>query len=77
MLSAAAHGKGIAEEATKAALAWAEQIHATKRMTCIIRQNHFASLHIAAKLGFTEFVRTDYKGSPIVIFERPSISRRS
>jgi RimJ/RimL family protein N-acetyltransferase len=77
VLSSAAHGKGIAEEATKAALAWAEQVHATKRVTCIVRPNHFASLHIAAKLGFREFVRTDYNGSPIVIFERASTARRS
>jgi len=64
VLSAAAHGKGIAEEATKAALAWQSKFHATKRVTCIIRQNHFASLHIAAKLGLTEFARTDYNGKP-------------
>jgi RimJ/RimL family protein N-acetyltransferase len=59
VLSTAVHGKGIAEEATRAALAWAERDHAAKRVTCIIRPNHFASLRIAAKLGFTEFVRTD------------------
>jgi RimJ/RimL family protein N-acetyltransferase len=74
VLSTAAHGKGIAEEATRAVLAWAEQDHASKRVTCIIRPNHFASLRIAAKLGFTEFARTDYNGSPIVVFERLSKS---
>ena len=70
VLSSAAHGKGIAEEATRAALAWAEHVHTSKRVTCIIRPNHLASLHIAAKLGFTEFARTEYNGSPIVILER-------
>jgi RimJ/RimL family protein N-acetyltransferase len=77
VLSTAVHGKRIAEEATRAALAWAERDHATKRVTCIIRPNHFASLHIAAKLEFTEFMRTDYNGSPIVIFERHSTVHRS
>jgi RimJ/RimL family protein N-acetyltransferase len=77
VLSTAAHGNGIAEEATKAALTWAEREHATKKVTCIIRPNHFASLHIAGKLGFTEVVRTDYAGGPIVIFERASSLHRA
>jgi RimJ/RimL family protein N-acetyltransferase len=77
VLSTAAHGKGIAEEAMRAALAWAERDHATKRVTCVIRPNHFASLRIAAKLEFTELLRTDYNGSPIVVFERPSTVRRA
>lgn len=71
-LCTAAHGKGMAEEAARAALGWAAREHATHRVTCIIRPNHFASLHIAAKLGFTEVAQTDYNGGPIVILERSS-----
>ncbi len=75
VLATAAHGKGIAEEAMRAVLAWEEREHASHRVTCIIRPNHFASLHIAAKLGFKEIVRTEYNGGPIVIFERASSVR--
>jgi len=76
-LRTAAHGKGFAEEAMRAALAWAGRVHATRRITCIIRPNHLASLHIAGKLGFTEIARTQYNGSPIVVFERASSARGS
>jgi RimJ/RimL family protein N-acetyltransferase len=77
VLSTAAQGKGMAEEAMRAALAWADCNHAPKRVTCIIRPEHFASLHIASKLGFAEFERTDYKGEPIVLLERGARARGS
>jgi len=77
VLSTAVHGQGIAEEAMGAALAWADHAHGGKRMTCIIRPDHLASLHIAAKLGFSEFARTNYGGSPIVVLERAPKARGS
>jgi RimJ/RimL family protein N-acetyltransferase len=77
VLSTAVHGKGMAEEAMRAALAWTDCEHATKRVTCIIRPEHFASLHIASKLGFSEFDRTNYKGEPVVLLERAARARES
>jgi len=77
VLSTVVHGKGMAEEAMRAALAWADCDHATKRVTCIIRPEHFASLHIASKLGFSEFTRANYNGGPIVLLERAAVSRES
>jgi RimJ/RimL family protein N-acetyltransferase len=70
VLSSTVHGRGMAVEAMRAALAWADCSHATKRITCIIRPEHLASLHIAEKLGFSEFGRANYKGEPIVLLER-------
>lgn len=70
VLATAFHGKGLAEEAMRGALAWADRAHAGRTISCIIRPAHHASLHIAAKLGFVETARTDYNGSPIVMLER-------
>lgn len=76
-LSTIAHGKGLAEEATRAALAWADREHGAKRRTCIIHPDHVASLHIAAKLGFAEFARAHYNGGPVVLLERTATAARS
>ncbi len=69
-LSTASQGKGMAEEAMRAALAWADAVHAARRVTCIIRPDHAASLHIASKLGFVEYARANYNGDAIVLLER-------
>ncbi len=70
VLSAAAQGRGLAEEAMRAALAWADAHRPGRRITCIIRPDHAASLHVAAKLGFRAFARCDYLGAPMVLLER-------
>lgn len=70
VLGTAFHGKGMAEEAMRGALGWADRAHGGKKISCIIRPEHHASLHIAGKLGFIEVARTDYNGGPIVVLER-------
>jgi RimJ/RimL family protein N-acetyltransferase len=72
VLATAAHGKGLAEEAMQACLDWADRTLPDKRVTCIIRPDHAASLHIAMKLGFREFSTSDYTGKPIAVLERRS-----
>ncbi len=74
VLASAFHGKGMAEEAMRAVLAWADRTHAGKRITCIIRPGHLASLRVAAKLQFSEVARTDYDDAPIVVLERRVIA---
>ena len=69
-LAGAAQGRGLAEEAMRAALAWAATHGIGERITCIISPDHAASLHVADKLGFAEFARTSYSGQPIVLLER-------
>lgn len=70
-LVTAMHGKGLAEEAMRAALGWAHLHGARERITCLIHPDHAASLHVAGKLGFAEFARSTYNGNPVVLLERP------
>ncbi len=66
----AAHGKGLAEEAVRAVLDWGATFRPGGRATCMIAHDHAASIRVAQKLGFREFARTPYHGSPVVLFER-------
>ena len=64
-------GRGLAEEAMRAALAWGEEHGTGSRFTCIIHSDNAASLHLAGKLGFTAFARALYNAHPVVLMERP------
>ena len=70
VLAAPMQGQGLAEEAMRAAIDWADIAHASKRQTAIIDPEHGASLRVAEKLGFREFARATYHDSPIVMLER-------
>lgn len=70
-LAGAAQGKGLAEEAMRAALGWADAHGTGTRITCMIHPNHAASLHVAGKLGFVVFRQGAYNGHPMVLLERP------
>jgi RimJ/RimL family protein N-acetyltransferase len=65
-----AQGKGLVEEAMRAALAWGDMHGTGTRYTATIHPDHAASIHVAQKLGFTEFARTTYHDSPVVLLER-------
>ncbi|HEY5337032.1 MAG TPA: GNAT family N-acetyltransferase [Rhizomicrobium sp.] len=64
------HGKGYAQEAVKAALAWGGTKFGPVAMRCIIAPENAPSVRLAKKFGFAEFIRTTYKGNPTVMFER-------
>jgi RimJ/RimL family protein N-acetyltransferase len=66
------HGKGHALEGARAAVAWGEKHFGGQPIRCIISPENVASLKLAEKLGFKEFVRTTYKGDDIVMLERAS-----
>jgi RimJ/RimL family protein N-acetyltransferase len=66
----AMQGRGLAEEAMRAAIAWADCAHPGPPMTCIIQVGHAASLRVAAKLGFTPYAETTYHGDPVTMLER-------
>ncbi len=70
VLATAMHGRGLAEEAMRAALAWADVRHPAARITCMIQTDHAASLHVAGKLGFAAFADTAYHGVDMVLLER-------
>ena len=69
-LRPAMHGKGYATEAMLAMLAWAERHFSRRDFVCMIAPDNAASLRVAEKLGYREFARTDYKGSPTVLMRR-------
>jgi RimJ/RimL family protein N-acetyltransferase len=71
VLASLAHGKGFATEAVLASLDWARAKFAGQRATCIIAPDNAASLRVADKCGFKPVGPTDYKGSVVVMLERP------
>lgn len=73
VLAPAFHGRGLAEEAMRAALSWAGAHGVGDRLTCIIHPDHGASLRVAQKLGFTETARSHYHDAPVVILDRPRV----
>ena len=64
-------GKGYATEALTATHAWLDQHH-PGRSVCIIEPDHAAAIRVAQKLGYRDFESSDYKGEPMLIFERYS-----
>ncbi len=70
VLASTMHGKGYGTEAVRAAIAWGDAHFGSRRMACIADPENTASLRIAAKFGFREFVRTTYLGDPTVMFMR-------
>jgi len=69
-LTPEAGGKGLATEAMRAALAWADTTLDAPRIGCIITPGNAPSLSVAAKLGFREAGRPDHHGAPTVLLYR-------
>lgn len=62
-------GKGYATEALAATHDWLDT-HRSGRSVCIIEPDHGASIRVAQKVGYRDFASSDYKGTPVLIFER-------
>lgn len=71
----AVQGQGYATEAMTAITEWFDATHAPPRSVCMIDPENVASIRVATRLGFTEFDRADYRGSPVTLFERVSAPR--
>lgn len=67
----AAHGKGFAEEAVRAVLAWIGRELPEKPVACIIAPENAASRRLAVKLGFVESGAAQYRGKQPMIWRRP------
>jgi RimJ/RimL family protein N-acetyltransferase len=65
-----AHGKGFGIEAVQAIHNWGANHFQTDNSVCLIAPENEASFRIAAKMGYRESARTDYKGQPAVILVR-------
>jgi RimJ/RimL family protein N-acetyltransferase len=65
------HGQGIAGEACRAVLDWAESALVPSPIWSIISPDNLPSIKLAERLGFERTAVCDYHGEPIVIFQRP------
>jgi RimJ/RimL family protein N-acetyltransferase len=70
VFSPTAHGHGIATEAVLAAVTWIDGHFSGKTTTCIIDAANAASIRVAQKCGYREFVRAEFKGTPVIQFRR-------
>lgn len=69
VLCRAAHGKGYATEAMKAALNWGLPKFGGIMPVCIMDPDYRATKRVAEKCGFEELTRTTYKGEPCLMME--------
>lgn len=69
-LATSAHGKGYAHEAMRAALDWGVAHFARTDFVCMIAPENAPSLKLAAKLGYAEYGRAEYKGSLSILLRR-------
>ena len=65
-----AHGKGFATEAARAVLNWGDMAWGERETACMIAPENVTSLRIADRLGYSETSRTEYKGTPMILFTR-------
>jgi len=66
-----AHGKGYASETMRAIFDWAAiRFAENPRTVCLIHPENTPSLHLAARLGFTELRETSFRGHATIVLER-------
>jgi RimJ/RimL family protein N-acetyltransferase len=70
MLALPASGKGYATEVLQAALDWGRAHFGPVRVIAITAPENFASMRVAQKCGFNEFLRGPSLGRPRVFFDR-------
>jgi RimJ/RimL family protein N-acetyltransferase len=68
-----AQGRGIAREAVRAALGWADANLAAERTVCMIAPDHAASCRLARDVGFEEAGPGRYAGETVALFERVAV----
>jgi RimJ/RimL family protein N-acetyltransferase len=70
VFSPSVHGQGIAHEACKAAVEWADAVLDSPTYTAIISPENAASIRLAEKLGFERQPDATYRGETIALFRR-------
>ena len=66
------HGQGIAGEACRAVIDWAERSLGRTPIWSIISPDNLPSMKLAERLGFAPVALTDYHDEPIVVLQRPA-----
>jgi RimJ/RimL family protein N-acetyltransferase len=72
IFAAEVHGQGLASEACRAVLTWAEANLPPTQIWAIIAPENEPSLKLADKLGFGRIHQTQYHGDPTVVLRRPA-----
>ena len=70
IFSTQVHGQGIAGEACRAALDWADSTIAAKTIWAIIAPTNEPSFKLAERLGFERVCETLYHGEPTAVLKR-------
>ncbi|MEO3997495.1 GNAT family N-acetyltransferase [Mesorhizobium sp. CAU 1732] len=65
-----AQGKGLAGEAMRAALDWADRNHYETPQSCVIDARNTASMRLASRLGFRETARGNFRDAALVHYRR-------
>lgn len=63
IITRAAQGQGIAQEAAAASHQWFDEKFSSPRTVCLIGKNNHPSARIAQHLGYQIFGETEYKGA--------------
>lgn len=70
VLAPEAQGKGMATEAMRAVMAWADANLDVPRTVCFMDQGFDASRNVALKLGFKDHAVTTFRDRPTLMMER-------
>jgi RimJ/RimL family protein N-acetyltransferase len=65
------HGRGLAREAMKAVMAWADAHMDAAESWCMIDPDNIASRKVAEGAGYRPAVTAGYKGRPMLTYLRP------
>lgn len=69
-LASTAWGKGIATEALRAVVQWADTQLGAATLVCMIEDGNDASIAVAGKFGFVPYARADYGGAAVTLLRR-------
>jgi RimJ/RimL family protein N-acetyltransferase len=69
-LASAAHGKGFASEALRAALSWGFEFFGPVRVVCVVSDGNDASVRLAERHGFRQFATARRQHLGRRVFER-------
>jgi RimJ/RimL family protein N-acetyltransferase len=72
IMAAETHGQGMASEACRATIEWAEARLPPTPIWAIIAPANQPSMNLAERLGFERLNETSYHGDPTVVLRRPA-----
>ena len=75
IMAAETHGQGLASEAGRAALDWAETNLEPTPMWAIVAPANTPSIALAEKLGFERVTESLYNDEPTLVLRRPAWAR--